>query len=229
MANVKKYLAEVVSFKNHFENVYSAEFRSLSGKYRYLPGQFLHLALDEYDPSCGWPESRCFSIQSSPADENIMITFSVKGKFTATMANELNLGKIVNLKLPYGELFQQEHSKERTVFIAGGTGVTPFLSLFSDPVFSEYKNPKLYFGLREEKLNIYEKFLENAIKMNPGLKIIIRYQDQNGIFQINDIQIENGPGSSYFISGPQIMISAFKSGLLSAGVPESNIKSDDWQ
>ena len=67
MAIVKKYLAEVVHIENKVEGTYTVEFKSLSGPFKYLSGQFLHLALDEYDPSSGWPESRCFSMQSSPA------------------------------------------------------------------------------------------------------------------------------------------------------------------
>ena len=82
----------------------------------------MHLALDEYDPSSGWPESRCYSMQTSPVNEFIKITFSVKGKFTTRMADELKQGKIIDLKLPYGDFFQQDHSKENVVFIAGGTG-----------------------------------------------------------------------------------------------------------
>lgn len=229
MSIVKKYCAEVVSFRNHFENIYSVEFRSIKSKFRYSPGQFLHMALDNYDPSFGWPESRCFSIQTSPSEEYIKITFSVKGRFTQRMAEELHPGKIVNLKLPYGELFQDSHSKEKVVFIAGGTGVTPFLSLFSDPAFKEYNKPKLYLGIREPKLNIYYECLKRAAILNPNLLIEIKYQNEEGLLDINKIISENGSESIYYISGPQVMISSFKTALMSRGIPEFNIKSDDWQ
>ena len=33
---------------------------------RFRPGQFLHLALDGYDPAGHWPDSRVFSIASPP-------------------------------------------------------------------------------------------------------------------------------------------------------------------
>ena len=47
---VKKYRSRVISVKNPFEEIYTLEFESLNGNYKYHPGQFLHLAIDsDYD------------------------------------------------------------------------------------------------------------------------------------------------------------------------------------
>jgi ferredoxin-NADP reductase len=229
MSLPKKYKAEVISVVNPIDKIYTIELKSDSGAFKYRPGQFLHLALDEYDPSSGWPESRCYSMQTSPVNEFIKITFSVKGKFTTRMADELKQGKIIDLKLPYGDFFQQDHSKENVVFIAGGTGITPFLSLFNDPSFIEYSSPKLYFGVREKGYNIYTEFLNLAMEINPGLQIDIRYQDKSGFLDLDQIFYENKEDCTYFISGPQTMISVFKSRLISLGLTGGNVKTDDWE
>lgn len=167
MANVKKYLAEIVTSKNFIDGAQTVEFRSLDKPFKYAPGQFLHLAIDEYDPARQWPDSRCFSMQSAPNEELIRITYAVKGPFTNRMQQELSPGKQVTLKLPYGELFTQMHNKTNTVFIAGGTGITPFLSLFNHTSFSEYSNPVLYAGFRNHSLNLYHSELEIAQSINP--------------------------------------------------------------
>ena len=79
---VKKYRSKLIN-SNPFEGIYTLEFESLNGKYKYYPGQFLHLALDQdYDGSGQWPESRCFSMQSNPDQKTIKITYAVKGRFT---------------------------------------------------------------------------------------------------------------------------------------------------
>jgi ferredoxin-NADP reductase len=229
MPVVRKYKCEVVSVEKQAENIFTAEFCSLDGKFRYLPGQFLHLALDEYDPSEAWPDSRCFSIQTSPVEKNLKITYSVKGTFTVAMAETLKPGKQVWLKLPYGELFAKDHSKENTVFISGGTGITPFLSLFTDPSFAEYKNPKLYAGFRTKSLDIYGKELEIALGFCPALIAKKYYDDRDGKINIEKVFSENGTGSDYFISGPPAMIKTFSEYLKNKGVPESGILSDDWE
>jgi ferredoxin-NADP reductase len=70
---VKKYNVEIKSIQSPVPGVYTLEFNS-DKKFKFVPGAFFHLALDEYDPSGAWPESRCFSIQTSPNEENIKIT-----------------------------------------------------------------------------------------------------------------------------------------------------------
>jgi len=108
----KKYKSIIKSITNPFEGIYTLEFRSLVRPYKYHPGQFLHLALDEsYDGIGQWSDSRCFSMQSNPSDETIKITYAVKGSFTKKMEKALKVGSEVWLKLPYGDLFQQPITK----------------------------------------------------------------------------------------------------------------------
>lgn len=224
---VRKQEAEVVSISQKMEGVYTLELKSLGRKFVYQPGQFLHLAIDAYDPSSNWPESRCFSMQSSPQEENIRITYTVSGSYTKRMANELKIGSKVMLKLPFGDLFSKEHNKEKSVFIAGGTGITPFLSLFVDPSFNEYINPKIYLGFRSKEYNIYNEELNCS--NNPSKSVKLFYQDTDGIIDIKLIFSENTIDSSFFISGPQMMIKSFKNALMNMGVSENNILTDDWE
>lgn len=224
----KKYLSEVVSIKNPFKGIYTVEFKSLERPYKYDPGQFLHIAIDEeYDGIGQWPESRCFSMQSDPAEEVIRITYAVKGNFTQEMEKVLKVGREVWLKLPFGELFTQPHNKTNTVFIAGGTGVTPYLSLFTHESFREYVNPKIYLGYKNEDYYIYQKELA-AIK-NDNAQITIFYENKDGVIDIVKIHEQNGNDSNYFISGPPVMIKIFKNKLIELGVPRENVLTDDWE
>ncbi len=227
----KKYKSTVVSIQNPFEGIYTVEFAPLRGKYKFLPGQFLHVALDkDYDGTSQWPESRCFSMQSSPEDENIKITYAVKGEFTRQMENTLKPGSEVWLKLPYGDLFQQDHDKTNTVFIAGGTGITPFLSLFNHSSFEEYLDPKIYLGFRSPEYNIYEQELARMKNpCNPSKSVKITYQDTDGVLNINDIYHSNGGSANYFISGPPAMIKSFKDKLVDFGVLAKQVLTDDWE
>jgi predicted ferric reductase len=223
----KKYKSELVSISNFIEGIYTLEFRSLGRPYIYRPGQFLHLAIDSsYDGIGQWPDSRCFSMQSNPDNKNILLTYAVKGDFTSKMERELRVGFELWLKLPYGDLFDRNHNQENNVFISGGTGITPFLSLFSHISFNEYINPRIYLGFRSKEYNLYQAELSNSFVTDKMLNVI--YQDQDGILDINRIFSENGTTSIYFISGPPIMINSFRKVLLENNVPEANIITDDW-
>lgn len=224
----KKYRSSLISINNPFKGIYTLEFKSLGSRYKYHPGQFLHIALDEdYDGSSQWPDSRCFSMQSNPNEETIRITYALKGEFTQQMEEQLSVGSEVWLKLPYGDLFTQPHNKTNTVFIAGGTGITPFLSLFTHESFNEYINPRIYLGFRSKDHHIYHGELDHSCNPQKSMKLFI--QDIDGVIDIEQIYSENGPDSNYFISGPPAMIKAFKQTLTTKGVPTSNILTDDWE
>ena len=225
MPMVRKYQAQVVSISNPVNRIFTVVLESLGNPFKYQPGQFLHLALDEYDPTEQWPDSRCFSMQSSPTEKFIKISYSVKGRFTSRMQEELQQGKRVTLKLPFGDLFTQPHNKVNTVFIAGGTGITPFLSLFTNQVFKQYINPRIYLGFRNVKFNIYQEDL-GSLK---STLLNIFYEDIEGRLDINQIFLENGTNANYFISGPPQMIKSFKQALIEFGVRLDSILTDDWE
>lgn len=223
----KKYNSKIISIINPLEDVYTLEFESKLGSYKYNPGQFLHLAIDDsYDGVGQWPDSRCFSMQSSPDEKTLVITYAVKGKFTRRMKHTLEVGSNVWLKLAYGDLFTQPHSKENTVFIAGGTGITPFLSLFKNKIFEEYCNPHIYLGYRSKAHQIYEEELNKSYNSSKSIECF--YENIDGVIDIAKILEENNSQSDFFISGPPQMIYSFKTYLLGNGVPSKNVKTDDW-
>ena len=227
MAIVKRYFSKIISIAHHYENLYTIEFRNETGIFKFNPGQFLHLAIDSgYEGSGQWPESRCFSMQSKPGEETLKITYSVIGSFTRQMETVLKPGLMVWLKLPYGNLFTQPHNKTNTVFIAGGTGITPFLSLFSDQSFNQYINPRIYLGFRSKEYNIYLEEMGRSFNSSKLLKYF--YENTDGVLDINRIYEENGGKSDYFISGPPVMSKTFKEALMGKGIPINQILTDDW-
>jgi ferredoxin-NADP reductase len=201
----------------------------LEKPFKFLPGQFLHLTLDDYDPGSGWPESRCFSIQGQDMSGQIIITFSAKGRYTSRMAKELVQGKILWLKMPYGNLFQNVPDKTNCIFISGGTGITPFLSMFTDESFRQYRNPKLYAGFRNTSFDLYDDFLSIAGTINPEFKYYKIYEDLDGVLNIEKIHKDQNSAAVYFLSGPPKMIMDFKDYFISKSLPDINIRTDEWE
>jgi NAD(P)H-flavin reductase len=225
---VKKYLSIVTRVEIPLPDIYTVYFESTEKQFKYRPGQFLHLTLSEYDPSLQWPESRCFSMHSSPNEKYIKITYSVNGKYSKRIAEEIKVGKKIWLKLPYGDIFDRNHSTDNCVFIAGGTGVTPFLSLFNDPVFNTYKNPILYLGFREEKYNIFNQELNKAKEINKSFTFSLIYQNKDGMINIESIY-NSHPDTTFFISGPPVMIKLFRNFLIQNSMTENRIITDEWE
>src|ERR1700730_523252 len=135
----------------HGERVYTLALRPEKLVPRFRAGQFLHLALDPYDPSSFWPESRVFSIASSPSRrDTVQITYAVHGRFTARMESDLVEGREVWIKMPYGD-FVVDSGADVALF-AGGTGVTAFTAFLEGLTPDAHQSVTLARGPRTNTL-----------------------------------------------------------------------------
>ena len=123
MPNPIKIKATVIDIKCYSTDIFKVTFSVPSRATKFKPGQFLHLALDSFDPSIGyWPDSRVFSICSCPGSDSIEFIYSIKGQFTKRMSHELQKGKEVWLKLPYGDFIFEPY------FLLLSTSLSQFLT-----------------------------------------------------------------------------------------------------
>lgn len=207
----------------------------------FLPGQFLHLALDAYEPGSHWPDSRVFSIASSPVDRQALkVTISRQGEFTSRMFSELREGSRVWLKLPYGTFCPNADAPGRMVMFAGGSGITPFIS-FLEWAAAEQRNAQidLHYGARSSDLLIYRSTIERCQKQ--GLPVRARYYVEqtpegsdalvtHGRLSVDPVwhQLEEPNSCRYYLSGPRAMIDNFRKRLHDLGANPDSVLSDDW-
>ncbi len=236
MATPKKIKAIVTGVTRYDDTVIEYSFSPEGRMPAFKPGQFLHLAIDPYDPSQNWPESRVFSIANAPESGVIRIVISVKGKFTARMAAELIPGSTVWLKFPYGN-FTFDHPDNQMVLVAGGTGISPYIS-FLEHCLADRQSPpvSLYYGIREERFMIFEPVLVQCKQSLPRFNYTVFCENpghhiQGGVTGIIDagrILAENPPDADFYLSGPPLMIDSIGRFLRDNGVSPGRIFIDEW-
>ncbi|HEX2960035.1 MAG TPA: FAD-dependent oxidoreductase [Chitinispirillaceae bacterium] len=247
MANPIKIQSVVKDITQYGDGVYSVTLLPSKRLPKFKAGQFLHLTVDPYDPQGGWwPESRVFSIASHSSDENVVIVYSVKGKYTKKMRDELSVGKDVWLKLPYGDFTVQSSLAENcdAILVAGGTGVSPYMPFVKKELQNFTNNKvKCIYGVRKTEHILFQDTFEKALTeiTNFSLDLFIEQACNNicikGANQFTGIiSIEHIISSSkllsnpvFFLSGPPMMIKAFKSGLIAKGISVDCIKIDEWE
>jgi len=168
--NPQKLRCRIQKITDHGDHVYTVELLPESRMPIFRPGQFLHLALDQYDPSSFWPESRVFSIANSPNQrDHLKISYSVRGRYTARMENELNEGRMVWVKLPYGDFVIRDAGN--VALLAGGTGITAFTAFLGNLMPDHPNMVYLAYGARNQSLLIYRDMIDNQANLTTKLKI----------------------------------------------------------
>lgn len=235
MANPVKIKATVEEVVKHTGSVVSYRFKPQGRVPKFHAGQFLHVALDEYHPDAQWPESRVFSIASSPSErhEELAVTISVKGRFTERIFQTLAKGSECWLKLPYGEfLFPPDR---HLILIAGGVGITPYLSLLKQMLEEKSKQAvTLYYGVRSAEHYLFGGLIERCESELLNFKKNVYCEDgsvpgEKGILNIDAIYAAAPEDSLFYLSGPPAMITAFRGSLLGSGLANECVRVDDWE
>ena len=249
MSNPIKLRATVDSVHAQAEGVYLVRLKPVGRLPRFKSGQFLHLTVDEYDPSGGyWPESRVFSIASRSGGDAVAIVYSVKGAYTSKMERCLFPGAEVWLKLPYGDFVINANVRQGqdAVLIAGGTGLSPFVPYLEELASggSAFGKVRLYYGTRLKSQILFADLIESCAASVNGFSA--RFTIEDGPAEVLDIQGTSAVQGRlsieaiyretkeffdpvYFLSGPPSMIALFKQQLADKGVALDNIKIDEWE
>ncbi len=230
MAVVRKIPCVVQDVIDHGERVYTVQLEPSMPVPQFRPGQFLHLAIDEYDGVGFWPESRVFSIASSPRlRDRLTITYAVKGAFTTRMERELVPGARVWVKLPYGEFVVDATSD--AVLFAGGTGVTAFTAFLQSLSPDVATRILLFYGARTPKLFVYGPLAQACATEVPSLTCNLVCEETQGRLEVNAAwpAIASLHDPVFYLSGPPPMLGALTKQLVERDVPPVRIRIDAWE
>ena len=251
MSMPRKIRCVVEAITDHGGRVYTVDLAPQGMVPDFKPGQFLHLTVDDYDPSGFWPESRVFSIASSPRDRGrIRICYSVKGRYTTRMEQTLKVGGEVWIKMPYGEFVIDEAGD--AILIAGGTGISAFTAFLEALTPQCSQAVTLVYGARTpglflfqemilaqlaavSKLNVVfftetpdETFAQRMAALPRAPRCLTGRISLDAVFSLPP-SVPSPPSSVFYLSGPPVMLNTLSADLKSRGLPPEQIRTDAWE
>jgi len=240
MATPIKFTAEVARIIRHGPDVATYEFHGLSKQPRFKPGQFLHLTIDLYDPSQHWPESRVFTIANGPSRPGFLrLTIAAKGRYTRRIIDQLEVGRKVWMKAPYGHFVVHTAQEQEAVLIAGGTGVTPFVAFMEDALVRGMQGDVwLHYGARRGDLLVFAELARRcAAKFANFHARLCAEEGAGGEVLPGMLSLEEACAplrsvarAVFYLCGPQTMVKSFASRLGNEfGVRPDNIRFDKWE
>ncbi len=233
-------LVKIKKIVQHTITVRGMTFELPAGReFDFLPGQHLEVRL------CG-PEQReheglwnAFSISSSPLQRGTLeICVSRRGLFTRELF-DLPVGSTLEIRGPSGSFVYGGGGSGEPVFIAGGIGITPIISMLRYLGDLEFPVPaKLLYSCRTfEEIPFYPQLCEMAdrwgdfsplftlTRSSPtGWKGANRRLDRAMLEET----IPELRGKSYYICGPQDMMLMLTYYLRDMGVGRERISTELW-
>ena len=186
-------------------------------------GQFLYATFHQD----GIPrESHPFTIASAPGSA-LRIVVKRFGDFTSLVMN-LRPGARAQLEGPFGSFCLSDDPVHTQTWIAGGVGITPFLSWarsldHSIPIDLYYCTPGA------EQAHFLDVLYEIADRY-PRFRVIPIRKSSLGRLSIEDIAAVNPNLSNgqVFVCGPQVMIDNMRTGFTARGTPPDRIHSENF-
>jgi ferredoxin-NADP reductase len=202
----------------------------------FRPGQFLHIALQEYEVSESWPDSRPFSIASSPLRKDCLrIIVKGEGTFTRKMVSTVKAGDRVCVKYAYGDFLLRE-DRDRILLVAGGIGITPFISFLE---FLEDRDSPvsvtLHYSARLFEELVMLEYLRQYANTTRNLELFLyTTREETGNDGVGRgripgdrlLEFAAGGGGSCYICGPQRFVEDYKH--LLSGCAQLDVFSEDW-
>lgn len=194
----------------------------------FLPGQFVSVSMKINNEKV----TRAYTISSSPLQKKFIdITFRVywQGRLTPHLYN-LKKGNRINIDGPYGDFVFTDNMKN-VVFIAGGTGIVPFMSMLR---YIRDKNLKpkisLLYSCRTKKDIIFKEELYKIcqqLSINYYLTLTRdeTWKGNKGRIR-KEILEKQDPSATFFVCGPPQMVADIKKIVSDLGVTE--IKTEEW-
>lgn len=194
---------------------------------KHRAGQFLFVRFpSEKDLN----ESHPFTISSAPAEDVLRLTIKASGNFTRELFARLKDGTEAIIEGAYG-MFNYKTGGPKQIWIAGGIGLTPFLSFVRDMDGTLQHKVDLYYTVRHPEEAIFVDELEAAAAKNPDLKVHIRYSAKEGSLTIEDI-VKNAGGNirdyDVYLCGPWPMMQAFEKKFMDLGLPKNKIHYEEF-
>jgi predicted ferric reductase len=159
-------------------------------------------------------ETHPFTISSSPTRDRLSISAKSVGDFTSTIRNT-KADDIAYIEMPYGVLSFLKHDDRDLVFIAGGIGITPFMSMLRYIYDMKLdKNVTLIWGNKTEEDILFREEMDRMMAEMPSLKVVhvmSKQEDWSGEKGYIDSEmlkrhISNFQSGQFFLCGPPRMM-----------------------
>ena len=182
-----------------------------------------------------------FSIASSPYDEELVVTTRMRDTAFKQAISMLPVGSPAKIEGPMGSFNLHNNTARPAVFLAGGIGIAPFLSMLSYAAEEKLRHPIVLFYANRyledaafidalwklERANPRFRFIPTLTRTNTNIN---GWKGRTGHISPEMLltQVRSLRGPIYYIAGPPMMVAAARQTLSDVGVDEDDIRTEEF-
>ena len=204
-------------------------------------GQTLDLYLIDPPETDDEGNVRTFSIASAPHEQDLVFATRMRDTAFKRVLKSAGTGHEVSADGPYGSFTLHKNASKAAVFLAGGIGITPFLSMSSDAAYRKLPHKiYLFYGNRRPEDSAFLEEIYEIEKYNANFKLVASmsemekskhaWEGEKGFITMEMIRkyVTNPETAIYYIAGPPQMVTTLKSMLTKAGIDEDNVRYEEF-
>lgn len=192
---------------------------------RFLPGQYVNIAVP------GTNQTRSYSFSSAPGSElaSFVLRLVPDGLMSSHLTTEAKVGDSLVFSGPFGNFYLRE-IRRPTLFLAGGTGIAPFLSMLETLHGQELHHPvRLMYGVSHDEDVVLCDLLDGYASQIEGFSYRTCVASPDSSHERKGYVTEHvepewlGDGNvDVYLCGPVAMVEAVTAWLQRAGVKPAN-------
>ncbi|HET9031474.1 MAG TPA: FAD-dependent oxidoreductase [Dokdonella sp.] len=206
----------------------------------FKPGQAIDLILD--DPQLG-EDSRthAFSITSTPDESSLAIATRMRDSAYKRALGRLETGAKVSIDGPFGSMTLHNKASRAACFIAGGIGITPFMSMLRHSLASKSAHRlMLIYSNRRPEDSAFLAELQDYAKQSERFQLVATMTDMDKsthtwsgerarIDAAFLTRVSAGLESPiFYVAGPPALVAGVRAALTAAGIDDDDIRSEDF-
>ncbi len=190
-------------------------------------GQFMYVS---FEKDAILKEPHPFTISSSPREEHLRLSVKASGDWTRYLFENLRTGAPAKVDGFYG-MFDYKAGGKQQIWIAGGIGITPFLSWIRDLADKPDRKIDFYHTVRSaEDMIFWDEFIAAAERFS-DFRPMIQITSRDGSLTTTKIA-NNTRGNirnrDIYMCGPFGMMISFRKQFRQMGVPARQIHFEEF-
>jgi len=193
-------------------------------------GQAIRLELVD-PPADAGQGSRTLSLVSAPFEQELMVATRMRDSGFKRTLKTLPGGADIRIDGPFGDLTLGD-TGQPAVFIAGGIGITPFMSMLRQSARDGMPHRiVLMYSNRRAQDSAFLEELQEIARANANFTLVTTMTEAGGSF-VDAAMIAGATkglrAPIFYVAGPPAMVEAMKSVLEKAGVEDTDVRSEEF-